>query len=52
MNGLSTEQNVHKSMNIIHDLATLIVFIIVLFLPVGWSLDINVPDHTPEKDYI
>ena len=25
MKGLSTEQNVHKSMNIVHDLAMLIV---------------------------
>ena len=26
MKGLSTKQNVHKSMNIVHDLATLIFF--------------------------
>ena len=28
MKGLSTEQNVHKSMNIVHDLATLAVLAI------------------------
>jgi len=34
MKGLSTEQNVHKSMNIVHDLATLIyVHICVGTLP-------------------
>ena len=36
MKGLSTEQNVHKSMNIVHDLATLVETMhAYVFVPCG-----------------
>ena len=43
MKGLSTEQNVHKSMNIVHDLATLLAHIELVLIGPRISVGDNCP---------